>query len=272
MELKDISRELLVKPGKKVDLSKWDPDWTPGVKDNEEAEAALAKNQEKLAKLQNLLFAENKHAVLVVLQGMDTSGKDSTIRHVMYGVNPNACKVTYFKAPTPQELDHDFLWRIHQHVPAKGEIGIFNRSHYEDVLIVRVKNLVPKEVWSKRYKQINQFEHILARNGTTILKFFLHISKDEQKKQLEERLADPTKNWKMNPDDLKERARWDEYMKAYEAALGECSTKWAPWYIIPSDKKWFRNLAVSQIIVEALEGLKMKYPKPDFDPKKVTVE
>lgn len=271
MDIKEIPGELRLKPGKKVDLAKWDPDWTPGVKDREEAEAALAKNQEKLAKLQYLLYAENKHAMLVILQGMDACGKDGTVRHVMHGVNPQACRVTSFKAPTSQELDHDFLWRIHQHVPPKGEIGIFNRSHYEDVLIVRVKNLVPKDVWSKRYKQINQFERLLSRNNVTILKFFLHISKEEQKQRLQERLADPTKNWKMNPDDLKERDRWDEYMKAYEAALSECSTKWAPWHIIPADKKWFRNLAVSQAIIEALEGLRMKFPKPDFDPKKIKV-
>ncbi|HBE72603.1 MAG TPA: polyphosphate kinase, partial [candidate division Zixibacteria bacterium] len=226
----------------------------------------------KLAKLQYLLYAENKHALLVILQGMDACGKDGTVRHVMHGVNPQACRVTSFKAPTSQELDHDFLWRIHQHVPPKGEIGIFNRSQYEDVLIVRVKNLVPKEVWARRYKQINQFERILARNGVTILKFFLHISKDEQKRRLQERLADPTKNWKMNPDDLKERARWDEYQKAYEAALSECGTKWAPWHVIPADKKWFRNLAVSQAIIETLEGLRMKFPKPDYDPKKIVVE
>jgi len=272
MEIQDLSKELRVKPGKKVDLAKWDPGWTPGVKDREEAEALLQKNREKLAKLQYLLYAENKHSLLVILKGMDACGKDGTVRHVMHGVNPQACRVTSFKAPTPQELDHDFLWRIHQQVPPRGEIGIFNRSHYEDVLIVRVKNLVPKEVWSKRYKQINQFERILAKNNITILKFFLHISKEEQKQRLQERLADPTKNWKMNPDDLKERARWDEYMKAYEVALSECSTKWAPWYIIPADKKWYRNLAVSQIIIETLEGFKMKFPKPDFDPKKIVIE
>jgi PPK2 family polyphosphate:nucleotide phosphotransferase len=271
MSINDISKELLAKPGKKVDLAKWDPDWTPGVKDEAESLEALAKNQEKLAKLQYLLYAQNRHALLVVLQGMDACGKDGTVRQVMHGVNPQACRVHSFKAPTSEELDHDFLWRIHQVAPPRGEIGIFNRSQYEDVLIVRVKNLVPKEVWSRRYKQINQFERILARNGTAILKFFLHISKDEQKQRLQERLADPTKNWKMNPDDLKERDRWDDYMEAYQDALAECSTAWAPWYIVPANKKWFRNLAISQIIIETLEGLKMKFPKPDFDPKKITV-
>jgi len=203
---------------------------------------------------------------------MDASGKDGTIRHVMYGVNPQVCSVTSFKAPTSEELDHDFLWRIHNAVPPRGEIGIFNRSHYEDVLIVRVHDLVPKTVWSARYEQINDFEKMLSKNNVTILKFFLHISKDEQKERLQERLNDPTKNWKMNPEDLKERELWDDYQKAYEVAIEKCSTKYAPWYIIPANKKWFRNIAVSEIIIETLENLKMKFPKPAFDPSTIVVE
>lgn len=272
MELKKLSQQLLVKPGKKLTLSKIRPDWTCGFKDKDEAAALVAKNQERMAELQYLLYAQNKHALLIVLQGMDACGKDGTVRTVMHGVNPQACRVHSFKAPTAQELDHDFLWRIHQVTPPRGEIGIFNRSHYEDVLIVRVHNIVPEAVWSRRYRQINDFEKSLARNGTTILKFFLHIGKDEQKQRLQQRLDDPTKSWKMNPDDLKERDLWKKYMEAYQAALIECSTPWAPWYVIPADKKWFRNLAVSQIIVETLQSLKMKFPKPDFDPKKIIIK
>jgi PPK2 family polyphosphate:nucleotide phosphotransferase len=272
MNHKKLSQQLLVKPGKKFKLSRIKPDWTCGLKDKEEALKVIAKNQELMTGLQNLLYAENKHALLIVLQGMDACGKDGTVRTVMHGVNPQACRVHSFKAPTAQELDHDFLWRIHQAAPPRGEIGVFNRSHYEDVLIVRVHNFVPEAVWSKRYRQINDFERSLARNGTTILKFFLHISKDAQQQRLQERLDDPTKSWKMNPDDLKERDLWQKYLEAYETALSECSTPWAPWYVIPADRNWFRNLAVSQIIVETLQSLKMKYPKPDFDPKKIIIK
>ncbi|MRR08498.1 polyphosphate kinase 2 family protein [bacterium] len=272
MDIGKLSRQLLVKPGKKPRLSKIRPDWTCGLKDKEEALKAIAKNQEKMAGLQHLLYAENKHALLVVFQGMDACGKDGTVRTVMRGVNPQGCRVHSFKAPTAQELDHDFLWRVHQVVPPRGEIGIFNRSHYEDVLVVRVHDIVPEAVWSKRYKQINDFERTLARNGTTILKFFLHISKDEQKQRLQERLDDPAKSWKMNPADLKERDLWKKYMDAYQDALAQCSTPWAPWYVVPADRNWFRNLAVSQIIVETLQSLRMKFPKPDFDPKKIIIK
>jgi len=263
--------KLLVKPGSKVKLSDWDPDATHGYT-KEQAEQELTKHQDRLTDLQELLYAESRHALLIVLQAMDAGGKDGVIRHVMSHVSPQGCTATSFKVPTPEERAHDFLWRVHKVVPGQGRIGIFNRSHYEDVLIVRVHKLVPKPVWSARYDHINAFERLLADSAVTILKFYLHISKDEQKKRLEQRLNDPNKLWKVNPTDFEERKRWDDYMEAYEDALSACSTKCAPWYVIPADKKWARNLAISQIIVEALESLKMKYPKPDFDPSKIKIE
>jgi len=272
MNFETLGKKLIVKPGTKIHLSGHDPGETAGLKDEKEARLALEKNRLKLEKLQILLNAENKRSLLVVLQGMDTSGKDSTIRHVMEGVNPQGYDVTSFKVPSTEEMKHDFLWRIHKAVPAKGTIGIFNRSHYEDVLVVRVHNLVPPDIWSARYKQINRFEWILAENQVKILKFFLHVGKAEQKKRLQERLADPAKNWNMNLQDIKERELWKNYMAAYEDALTECSTEWAPWHIIPSDKKWFRNLAVSQIIVETLEAFDMKYPTLSYDPRTIEVK
>ncbi len=200
---------------------------------------------------------------------MDTGGKDGTIRHVMSRLNPSGCRVKAFKVPTAEELEHDFLWRVHQAVPPRGDFGIFNRSHYEDVIVVRVHGLKPRSVWEARYDQINAFERHLVENDVTILKFFLHISKDEQKKRIEQRIKDPTKRWKLAPSDFEERKFWNDYQRAYEDALNRCSTKWAPWFIIPADKKWYRNLAVSQIMVEALESMKMKFPKPTFDPSKL---
>jgi PPK2 family polyphosphate:nucleotide phosphotransferase len=272
MKLKNLRKELIVKPGTKVRLSEVDPESTLGFKDKDKALEILERNRLKLENLHTLLYAENKHSLLIVLQGMDACGKDGTVRHVMNGINPQGCTVTCFKTPSTEELEHDYLWRIHKAIPARGNIGIFNRSHYEEVLVVRVHNLVPEAVWSRRYKQINRLEQVLAENNVTILKFCLHVSKDEQKKRLVERLADPTKNWKMSPQDLKERELWKDYMKAYEDALTQCSTEWAPWFIIPANKKWFRNLAVSQIIIETLESLDMKYPKLSFDPKKIVVK
>ena len=215
-----------------------------------------------IAELQQRLYAEGKRALLIILQGMDTSGKDGTVRHVLSGVNPQGCRVTSFKAPTAEELAHDFLWRIHRAVPAKGEIGVFNRSQYEEVLIVRVHELAPADVWSTRYEQINGFEQTLTAAGVTILKFFLHISKAEQRDRLQARLEDKTKNWKFNPGDLAERKLWPDYQHAYEDALCRCSTKAAPWFIIPANKKWFRNLAVSSIIRETLEEMHPRFPKP----------
>ena len=228
-------------------------------------EAQFKKTLDRLDELQYTLYAEGKRSVLMVLQGMDTSGKDGTIRHVMSGASPQSCKVTSFKVPSSHELAHDFLWRIHQAAPEKGQIMIFNRSHYEDVLVVRVHDLVPKKVWEERYDEINRFEKYLTENGTTILKFFLHISKEEQKERIQARLADPAKHWKLSEADLKEREYWDDYIDAYEDALTKCSTKYAPWYIIPANHKWFRTLAVSKILVEALEKMNPKYPTSELD-------
>jgi PPK2 family polyphosphate:nucleotide phosphotransferase len=266
------SKRYRVEPGAQVALKRRDARATSGVKDKQEALGLLARNNERLEALAYNLYAEDRRALLVVLQGMDTAGKDGTIRHVMRGVNPQSCRVTPFKAPSDEELDHDFLWRIHQAVPGRGEIGIFNRSHYEDVLIVRVHNLVPRKVWSRRYRQINRFERNLAENDVTILKFFLHISRDEQKERLQARLDDSRKNWKFNPGDLEERKLWKNYMAAYEDALSKCSTKAAPWFIVPADRKWFRNLVVSSIIVETLEAMDPRTPPPEHDLAGVVVD
>ena len=220
---------------------------------------------QRLSELQALMYAENKHALLIVLQAMDGGGKDGTIHHVMSALNPQGCSVVGFKVPTAEELAHDYLWRIHQHTPRKGQITVFNRSHYEDVLVVRVHNLVPKDVWSKRYNEINAFERQLANAGTTIVKFFLHIDKDEQLKRFRDRLDEADKQWKISESDYTEREYWDAYQTAYMDALSKCSFNYAPWYVIPANHKWFRDLAVSQILVDTLEGLKMKYPEPSVD-------
>jgi PPK2 family polyphosphate:nucleotide phosphotransferase len=260
-----LAERFRVEPGKRLKLADRDPDDTAGYKSKAYCETVLQKNIDRLFKLQNVLAASASHAVLAVLQAMDAGGKDGTIRHVMTGLNPQGCRVTAFKVPTEEELRHDFLWRVHNAAPARGEIGIFNRSHYEDVLVARVHKLVPKSVWSGRYAQINDFEKMLANNRVVILKFYLHISRKEQARRLAERIEDPMKNWKISPADLAERGYWDEYMAAYEDALSKCSTEQALWYVIPSNKKWFRNLAVSQIIVERMSELKLKYPRPSFD-------
>ena len=266
----NFSKELIVTPGKKhVRLSKWDPDDTLGWDKDHKTKANLERCAKRLDDLQYLMYAERKHALLIVLQGLDAAGKDGTIRHVMDGVNPQGCRVTSFKQPSAEERSHDFLWRIHKAVPCIGDIGIFNRSQYEDVLIVRVHNLVPKSEWSKRYDEINDFERMLTQNHVRILKFFLHISKDEQKKRFQERIDDPDKRWKISQDDFKERQFWDDYTTAYEDTLSRCSTDEAPWFVIPSNKKWFRNLAVSHIITETLESMKMKFPPPTVDVKKL---
>jgi PPK2 family polyphosphate:nucleotide phosphotransferase len=244
----------------KFRLKKHSPDDTLEIT-KEQASAAVDGHIKRLETLHELLYAEGKHALLIVLQGMDAAGKDGTIKHVMSGVNPQGCAVTPFKQPTKLELAHDFLWRVHAAVPARGYIGIFNRSHYEDVLITRVHNLTPKNVWETRYRQINQFEEMLSDNGVQILKFFLHISKDEQERRFEERLHDPDKNWKASPADFAERRYWADYQKAYEDAIAKCSTKRVPWYIIPADHKWFRDFAVSEVIVQTLESLRMKFPE-----------
>ena len=262
-----------VEPGAKVDLSKYDPESTKGFKGGKkEAEKLFKPLNERLETLQEALWAEHKHKVLVVLQGTDTSGKDGTISHVFEGVNPMGVRVVAFKVPTAEELDHDFLWRVHSKVPGRGEIVIFNRSHYEQVLPVRVLGIEPPEVWRHHYDQINDFERLLAGTGTTILKFFLHISKDEQKQRLQERLDDPTKRWKFRKGDLVDRSKWDEYTEAYEDLLSRTSTKWAPWYVVPSNKKWFRNLLVATVLVETLESLEIKVPEPAEDLTGVVIE
>jgi PPK2 family polyphosphate:nucleotide phosphotransferase len=262
----------LVEPGKKLKLPKRATDDTGDFKDKDDAAPATKKNLEKLDELQELLYAEAKRALLVVFQAMDAGGKDGAIEHVFSGVNPQGCSVTSFKAPTHLEAAHDFLWRHHDAAPRKGMIGIHNRSHYEAVLIERVHELVPKSVWQPRYERINEFERLLVDEGTTVLKFFLHVSKDEQKRRLEKRLKDPHKNWKFNPADLKERDRWDDYQAAYEDALEKCSTAHAPWYIVPADHKWFRNWAVSDVIVRTLASLKMKYPPPPDGLDKIVIK
>ncbi len=260
-----LSERWIVEPGKKAGLNRRDPDATPGYKDKESAEEHLVKNLSRLAELQYLLYANADHALLTVFQAVDAGGKDGAIRHVMSGLNPQGTHVTSFKVPTQEEMRHDFLWRIHRNIPGLGEIGIFNRSHYEDVLVARVHKLVAKSIWAGRYELINNFEAMLSENKVIILKFFLHISKEEQKARFEQRLEDPMKQWKLSEADFAERKYWDEYIKAYEDALTRCSTKDAPWYVIPANRKWYRNLAVSQVMVETLESLKLKMPEPAID-------
>ena len=233
------------------------------VKEGEALERATAKEVERISDLQRVLYADARYAVLIVLQGRDASGKDGTIRKVFTAVNPQGCTVATFKAPTELEQRHDFLWRVHQQVPARGMIGIFNRSHYEDILVPRVRELVPKKIWSARYDQINEFEHMLTANGVVILKFMLHISRDEQKERLTERLTDKTKNWKFREGDLDDRAVWDKFTKAYRGVLTHTSTSWAPWYVVPADDKDVRDWLVARTIADALEQLDLRYPPAD---------
>jgi len=264
----DIAKHCIVKPGSKLRLKDRDPNDTLGIKRNDKAHQ---KTIARLGELQHLLYADKRYALLIVLQALDAGGKDGTIRHVMSGVNPQGCDVTSFKAPSSTDLSHDYLWRIHRAVPALGNIGIFNRSHYEDVLIVRVHRLASTEVWSRRFRQINEFERMLTENGVTILKFFLHISKDEQKRRFEARMEDPARNWKLSLPDFEERQHWNEYQEAYQDALRKCSTKLAPWYVIPADRKWLRNYVIAELIVEALDNMKLKYPAPTVDISKVVL-
>jgi len=257
----DISR-FHVAPSGKVDLGDWDPDLDDGLSKGD-LKAFTKDLNEELEELQELLYAEGRHKVLVVLQATDTGGKDGTIRHVFDGTNPQGVKVASFKRPTDVELAHDFLWRVHHQAPGSGEITIFNRSHYEDVLVVRVHDIVPKERWERRYDHINAFERLLADEGTTIIKIYLHISKAEQKERLQARLDKPHKNWKFDVGDLAERKRWDDYQQAFTAMLERTSTDWAPWYVVPANNKKYRNLVISQILVDALHGLDMSYPEAD---------
>jgi len=259
------AKEFRIKPGTKINLGKIDAGYQGGYDNEEAVSAELGNYSQRLTELQALMYAENKHSLLIVLQAMDGGGKDGTIHHVMAAMNPQGCSVVGFKVPTAEELAHDYLWRIHKMTPGKGHITVFNRSHYEDVLVVRVHNLVSEEIWSKRYNEINEFERELANSGTTIVKFFLHIDKEEQLKRFRDRLDEPDKQWKISDSDYTEREYWDEYQRAYTEALSKCSFNYAPWYVIPANHKWFRDLAVSQILVETLEGLKMKYPEPTVD-------
>jgi PPK2 family polyphosphate:nucleotide phosphotransferase len=267
----DVKR-YTVAPGSKVNLSKHDPNDDGGLEKGKKAEKLLAGYLDRLFELQERLYAEHSRALLVVFQAMDTGGKDGTIKRVFRGVNPTGCQVTSFKAPSEEELAHDFLWRIRKAVPRYGHIGIFNRSHYEDVLIVRVRELVPEPIWRGRYERINTFERDLVESGVQILKFFLHISKDEQKERLEARLADKDKLWKFDVGDLAERKRWDDYQKAYAEALAKCSTRWAPWIIVPANRKWFRDLVVASAIVDKLESMDPQPRQPDDDLSNIKVE
>ena len=253
-----------ITPGSTVDLADHDPSdrsqFDGKKKAGKKRQAELAS---ELADLQRLLWAEDKHKVLIVFQAMDTAGKDGTIRKLLARTNPQGVKVPNFKKPTPKELSHDYLWRVHQHAPATGEIGVFNRSHYEDVLVVRVLDLVPEQRWARRYEHIADFEQLLSDEGTTILKFYLHIDLDTQKERLQARLDDPEKRWKFNVADLDHRKLWSDYMAAYEDAISKTSTEEAPWYVIPSNRKWYRNLMVTQIVVDTLRGLDMEWPEPE---------
>ena len=254
-----------IRPGARVRLGRIDPADTGKQNDEAAARAKLERDSGRLAKLQDVLYAERRHAVLIVLQGMDTSGKDGTVKHVMSGVNPSGCEVVSFKLPTEEEAAHDFLWRAHRATPRRGHITIFNRSHYEDVLVPRVHRTVPRAVVRRRYEQINDFERMLADNGTLVVKFFLHISKGEQRRRLGERLADPDKGWKFSAHDLEERALWKRYATAYEKLLSRCSTAHAPWYVIPADHKWVARAVVADVITSSLRSLDLKYPELSND-------
>jgi len=257
-----MDQPLQVPPGRDVRLSDFDPDFDEGL-DRADAEAETGRHCDKLDELAYRLFAEARRAVVVVLQGIDTSGKDGTIRMLASGISPQCLDVKSFKAPSALELSHDFLWRVHAAIPAHGRIGIFNRSHYEDVVVVRVRKLVAKDVWNERYGQINAFEKLLRDGGITFVKCFLHISKSEQRQRLDDRLRDPKKQWKLGPDDLEDRKRWDDFQKAYDDALTQCNTEHAPWHIVPADKKWYRNLVVARLVRQALEQLDPKFPPFD---------
>jgi PPK2 family polyphosphate:nucleotide phosphotransferase len=273
MPVKGALERYWVKPGTKVDLAQIHP----GEKTlydgdgKEEILPQFRKLQDQLQELQKMLYAQNKHRILVVMQAMDTGGKDGCIKHVFSHIDPQGIHVRSFKKPTEEELSYDFLWRIHQKVPHRGQLVIFNRSHYEDIIAVRVKKLFPDEVWKRRQRHVVDFERMLAEEGTTIVKIFLHISKEEQKRRLEARLENPAKHWKFNPDDLADRARWDDFMAAYEDVMGKTSTDFAPWYVVPADRKWYRNLCVARIMADTLKKLDMKLPKIDWDPSGIEI-
>lgn len=261
----DFSKQFRVTPGSKVDLSQIDASFTDGQKSRATASTEIKAYQKKMQELQYLMYAEGKRSLLICLQGSDAAGKDGTIKHVLSAMNPQGCRVSGFKVPSHTEAAHDFLWRYHLATPERGQVAIFNRSHYEDVLVVRVHNLVPEEIWSKRYEHINHFEKLLHDNNTHILKFYLHIDAEEQLKRFKKRIDDPKRHWKISDSDYAERPLWNEYTQAFEAALSKCSTEHAPWFIIPSNHKWFRNLAISHIVAETLESLNMQFPEPTVD-------
>ena len=263
----NVSKQFLVKPGSKVRLGDLDPAFVDRDESKQSALKKVEQNNQRIRELQELLYAEHKRGLLICLQAMDTGGKDGTIRHVFSVMNPQGCRVSSFKPPTVPELDHDFLWRAHRDAPGKGEVVIFNRSHYEDVLVARIDRLVPEQVWRRRYDEINLFEKYLTDNGTHIIKFFLHISKDEQLVRFKDRLGDPAKRWKVSASDYADRERWEDYQAAFEDMLSHCSTHHAPWFVIPANHKWYRDLVVSQITADYMEGLGMSYPPPavDFD-------
>ena len=261
----DYRKKFRIKPDEKLRLAKIDPSFTGEHESDAMAKEATERSRAKLAHQQNLLYAEHKHSILIVLQAMDAGGKDGTIKHVFSGVNPQGVHVASFKQPSAADLAHDFLWRVHPHAPGRGEIAIFNRSHYEDVLVTRVHKLIEKATWTRRYEDIRDFENLLCQNGTTILKFFLHISKEEQLARFAQRLEDPGRNWKISEADYTEREFWDDYIEAYEDAIRATSTREGPWYVIPSNAKWFRNLAVSQIIAETVADLDLAYPPPSVN-------
>jgi PPK2 family polyphosphate:nucleotide phosphotransferase len=253
-----------IPPGQRIHLKHFDPKYK-GHDDKKDALRKIASLRDKMDDLQQSLFAERKRSLLICLQALDAGGKDGVVKHVISSMNPDGCHVANFKEPSQEELAHDFLWRVEAQMPKKGDIAIFNRSHYEDVLIVRVHNLVPRGVWSKRYDQINDFERRHVENGTRILKFFLHISKEEQLQRFEQRLDDPAKQWKISEADYTERNYWDDYLRAYEDALAKCNTEQAPWFVIPADHKWFRDLAISEIIVATMESMNIQVPQPSVD-------
>lgn len=257
---------------RKIRLDEIDPDRKTGFENRKEAEAGTDQDIAAIDELQDRLYAEGRQALLVVFQAMDAGGKDGTVRRIFGPVDPLGVRAVSFKRPSAEELAHDFLWRVHKKVPARGEIGIFNRSHYEDVLVVRVRELAPPEVIEQRYRQINEFERLLAESRVRIVKFFLYISKEEQRERLQERVDIPKKRWKFNPGDLEERRLWDGYMAAYELAIERCAPPWAPWYVIPANRNWYRNAVVARIVRATLEDMKPEYPAPTFDPSGIRVE
>ncbi|MEO2039391.1 MAG: polyphosphate kinase 2 family protein [Martelella sp.] len=261
----DFRKKLAIEPGSTVSLADIDPHQDGGIESKEEGKEKLSGILDEITPLQEMLYAEKKHALLIVLQGIDAAGKDGVCWHVIRAMNPQGTYVASFKQPTEVEKAHDFLWRVHQRVPAMGQVAVFNRSHYEDVLVARVHNLVSKQEWSKRYHQINNFEEFLTENGVTIVKFFLYISKDEQLERFEKRLEDKDRQWKISASDYAERDRWDEYIEAYEAMLSHCSTAHAPWYVIPANRKWFRNLAAADIIHRTMLDMQIESPRPTVD-------